>query len=208
MGAWRLRAQSLFLCLLLAATVFTVNRQFHDALFHNAWIAHHPLPKFLRFTPPVPLAPSAFEQEADMSASELLDRWNPLVADAAKRVGVPVSWIRAVMNRESGGRTMMAEDTPIASNAGALGLMQLEPETYAEMAAQYGLGADPFNARDNIVAGAAYLRWLKSKYGFPGMFAAYNFGPGNYEAALAKGKHMPAETVAYLAAMKRQLRNG
>ena len=83
-----------------------------------------------------------------------------MITEASQRFHVPKAWIRAVMRQESGGRTMLGEDQPIVSRAGAIGLMQVMPATYGEMAEQHKLGADPFDARDNIMAGAAYLRWL------------------------------------------------
>ncbi len=67
------------------------------------------------------------------------------------------------------------------------------------MRAEYRLGADPHNAHDNVIAGAAYLRWLHRRYGFPAMFAAYNDGPGHYEDHLQGGRDLPAETKAYIA---------
>ena len=142
--------------------------------------------------------PSAFEAEEKMSPHQRMQRWAPLIQKASKRFGVPQSWIRAVMLAESGGRTMMGEGQPIVSSAGAMGLMQLMPSTYADMRAEYGLGADPYDPHDNIVAGAAYLRWLRQKYDYPAMFAAYNDGPGNLEARLASGGLLPAETRLYL----------
>lgn len=145
-------------------------------------------------TPP----PSVFAIESAMSTGELMKRWNPIVAEAAKKFGVSETWIRAVMRMESGGRTMLGENQPIVSSAGAMGLMQLMPETYAEMRAQYGLGADPHNPHDNIIAGTAYLRILYRKYGNPGMFAAYNDGPGALEDHLYRGRPLPAETQAYV----------
>ncbi len=155
--------------------------------------------------PPEPAAPSAFEQESAMSPKELLDRWTPFVMAASQRFHVPQSWVRAIMSRESGGRTMMGENAPITSDAGAVGLMQLEPETYADMRAQYGLGPDALDPRDNIFAGAAYLRFLYEKYGYPRMFAAYNDGPGNFERSLAGRHTLPRETVAYLGAITTDL---
>jgi hypothetical protein len=89
-------------------------------------------------------------------------------------------------------------DKPIISRAGALGVMQLMPDTYSQMAERHDLGADPANPRDNVMAAAAYLSWLKQRYGFPGMFAAYNFGPGNWEDHLHKRRGLPAETRNYL----------
>src|SRR5690242_10746820 len=107
-----------------------------------------------------PVAPtSAFGQEQRMSFGQLMHRWDALVAQASQLFGVPEKWIRIVMQVESGGRTMADEKQPIVSPAGAMGLMQLMPATYRDMRTAFGLGADPFAPRDNIFAGAAYLRW-------------------------------------------------
>jgi hypothetical protein len=154
---------------------------------------------------PVPAVPSAFDMESDMTPAQLLNRWNADIAEASRRFHIPKAWIRAVMARESGGRTMLTEGVPMVSNAGAIGLMQVLPETYAEMRAQNNLGADPFNTHDNILAGAAYLRWLHGKYGYPAMFAAYNAGPGRLEDHMAHGTVLPAETRAYIGAVTRAL---
>jgi hypothetical protein len=80
-----------------------------------------------------------------------------------------------------------------------MGLMQLMPSTWHDMRAELRLGPDPFAPRDNVLAGAAYLRWLKDKYGYPAMFAAYNDGPGNLEARLTNAGLLPAETRTYVA---------
>jgi soluble lytic murein transglycosylase-like protein len=147
---------------------------------------------------PAPVAPSAFQQEQRMTFGQLMHRWNGEIATAARRFGIPDIWIRAVMQVESGGRAMLAENRPIKSRAGAMGLMQLMPETYADMRAQYGLGADAYNPHDNIVAGAAYLKWLRGRYGYPEMFAAYNDGPGHLDRRLKSAGLLPLETRNYL----------
>lgn len=117
------------------------------------------------------------------------------IADAAQRFGLPTAWIRAVLRAESGG------DPRAVSPAGAMGLMQIMPATWNELRVRHGLGADPFDPRDNILAGAAYLSELYERYGkVDAMLAAYNAGPGRYEASLA-GKNLPAETRAYVAAL-------
>ena len=141
---------------------------------------------------------SEFAKEQRMNLQQLMDRWNPLVADASKRFNVPAAWIRAVIQMESHGRTMLAEGKPITSPTGAVGLMQLEPDTYDDMRRQQKLGSDPFNPRDNIMAGAAYLHWLHQRYGFPAMFIAYNDGPGNLEAHKSHGRSLPQETRNYI----------
>ena len=154
---------------------------------------------------PVILQPSAYDEESTMSAAQLIHRWDGIISEASKRFNVPAAWIRAVMARESGGRTMLTENHPMVSETGALGLMQVLPGTYAEMAGQYKLGADPFRPHDNIMAGAAYLRWLKGKYGFPALFAAYNAGPQRVEDLLERGIALPAETQAYVAGIDKIL---
>jgi hypothetical protein len=93
---------------------------------------------------------------------------------------------------------MSGPNKGIESRVGAMGLMQLMPKTYAEMRAQYGLGPDVYNPHDNIVAGAAYLKWLHGKYGYPAMFAGYNDGPGHLDQRLQNAGLLPLETRNYL----------
>lgn len=90
---------------------------------------------------------------AAQSGADPVSRWQPLIAEAAQRCGVPEPWIARVLHAESGGRTMV-DGSPIRSPKGAMGLMQLMPATWAEMRAALGLGGDPDDPRDNIVAGA------------------------------------------------------
>ncbi len=134
------------------------------------------------------------------AAADPVDRWSVYVGEAATRFAIPEAWIRRVMRAESGGRTRLG-GRPIVSRAGAMGLMQLMPGTWLEMRRRLGLGADPHDPRDNILAGAAYLRAMYDRFGYPGLFAAYNAGPARYAAHLATGRRLPAETVAYVAAV-------
>ena len=150
---------------------------------------------------PAPRETSAYQYERRLTSNQLLNRWDALMTEASQRFQVPKPWIRAVMRQESGGRTMLGHDRPIVSHAGAIGLMQVMPGTYDEMAEQHKLGADPFDARNNILAGTAYLRWLHKRYGYPRMFAAYNAGPGRVE----RGGRLPAETRAYVGGITRTL---
>jgi hypothetical protein len=82
-----------------------------------------------------------------------------------------------------------------------MGLMQIMPDTWAGLRVRYHLGSDPYDPRDNIQAGAAYLREMHDRYGSPGYLAAYNAGPGRYDEYLAGGRALPAETRAYVAAL-------
>ena len=115
------------------------------------------------------------------------------VAEAAQRFALPEQWIYAVMRTESAGRI------GAVSSAGAMGLMQLMPGTWARQRTRFGLGADPFDPHDNILAGTSYLRELYDSYGATGFLAAYNSGPGRYEDWRDRGRPLPAETRAYVA---------
>lgn len=132
------------------------------------------------------------------AAADSVARWQPLIDEASARCGVPAAWIVEVMRAESGGRTEL-NGRPIVSRAGAMGVMQLMPGTWAEMRDALGLGLDPHAPHDNILAGACYLRRLHDRFGHPGLFAAYNAGPARYAAHLATGRRLPAETRTYLA---------
>jgi hypothetical protein len=116
----------------------------------------------------------------------------PFIAEASQRFAVPVHWISSLIRLESAG------DVHAKSPKGAMGLMQIMPKTWADLRLRYDLGNDPYDARDNTLAGTAYLAELRDRYGAPGAFAAYNAGPARYERHLA-GEPLPAETQAYVA---------
>lgn len=144
---------------------------------------------------PVGQAPAlAQETNPPPATSAVTHPYAPHVADAARRFGIPEAWIWAVMRVESAGNARAV------SSAGAMGLMQIMPGTWAQLRARHGLGNDPFDVRDNIMAGAAYLREMHDRYGnASAMLAAYNAGPGRYDDYLSRGRPLPTETVAYLA---------
>jgi len=125
--------------------------------------------------------------------------WDDLVRQASEWNAIPATWVRAVLQAESAG------DLHAVSGAGAMGLMQLMPGTWKEVRRTLNLGADPFDPRDNIVAGATYLRWLHDRYGDVGFLAAYNAGPARYDDHLATGRPLPAETVSYVASVARMI---
>jgi soluble lytic murein transglycosylase-like protein len=127
-------------------------------------------------------------------------RWRPMIEDASARFGIPTSWIERVMRAESRGHTML-DGRPIRSRAGAMGLMQLMPATWTEMRVRLGLGNNPDDPRDNILAGTLYLRTMYDRFGYPGLFGAYNAGPGAYASYLAGTRRLPGETIAYLEAV-------
>jgi soluble lytic murein transglycosylase-like protein len=97
------------------------------------------------------------------------------------------------MRAESNGRRFAI------SRAGAMGCMQLMPGTWAELSARYGLGGDPFHPRANMFGGAAYLRTMVDRFGWPSALAAYHAGPGRYQQHRDRARPLPPETRAYVA---------
>jgi cell division septation protein DedD len=133
------------------------------------------------------------------------DPWGPYIREASARFDVPETWIRSLMRVESGGREYVNGDL-ITSGAGAMGLMQVMPETYDELRDRYNLGDDPFNPHDNILAGVAYMREMYEVYGSPGFLAAYNAGPSRLDDYLANLRPLPDETRHYVAMIGPNLR--
>ena len=118
------------------------------------------------------------------------------IAEASQRFGIPEHWIRAVLRVESAG------DVRAVSSAGAMGLMQVMPDTWAGLRTRHGLGRDPYDPRDNILAGTAYLREMWDRYGnVVAMLAAYNAGPSRYDEYRLADRPLPAETRAYVASL-------
>lgn len=141
--------------------------------------------------PPVVLA-----QIASPASAAVAHPHAPHIAEASRRFGIPAAWIVAVMRAESAG------DVGAVSSAGAMGLMQVMPDTWAELRVRYGLGRNPYDPRDNILAGTAYLREMWDRYGdIAAMLAAYNAGPARYDEHRSKGRPLPTETRAYVASL-------
>jgi hypothetical protein len=126
-----------------------------------------------------------------------IDQWQDIIGEAAGRFDIPDAWIRGVMQAESGGRARL-NGRLITSPKGAMGLMQVMPDTYRNLRVQYGLGSNAYDSHDNIFAGAAYLRQMYDRYGYPLLFAAYNAGPKRFEDFLFGGRALPRETLDYV----------
>jgi hypothetical protein len=126
------------------------------------------------------------------------DPWGPYIRESTQRFDVPEIWVRSVMHVESGGNEYQNGQL-ITSSAGAMGLMQVMPETYDELRVRYNLGGDPFDPHENILAGTAYLREMYDIYGSPGFLAAYNAGPRRLDDYLSNNRALPDETRRYVA---------
>ncbi len=149
---------------------------------------------------PGPASTPAFAEAPIIQIDPMHDPYATAITEVSARFAIPEHWIRAVMQAESAG------DPRAVSRAGAMGLMQVMPGTWAVLRQDHGLGTDPFDPRDNILAGTAYLRAMLDRYGtVGGMLAAYNAGPGRYDAYLSEGRRLPAETRAYVAMLAPRL---
>ena len=126
------------------------------------------------------------------------DPWGPYIREASQRYDVPGRWIREVMRVESGSHEYL-DGSLTTSPVGAMGLMQIMPETYDYLKSRYGLGDDAYDPRNNIMAGAAYIREMYDLYGAPGFLAAYNAGPKRLDEYLANQASLPDETRRYVA---------
>lgn len=178
-----------------------------QARIDRAFRATEPAPAFALTGPLFPAANDAAPAHGEVArpsqwplAIGATVSWAPLVDEAARRFGIPPEWVHGVMQVESGGRTAMI-GRPITSSAGAMGLMQVMPATFAELRARYGLGSDPHDPRANIHAGAAYLREMYDRYGAAYFLAAYNAGPARVDQHLRTGRPLPLETRRYNATL-------
>jgi hypothetical protein len=164
------------------------------------WTAANPAAHWRRLGMATLAALLACGPGAPGRAAELPRTVAPLIAEASRRFDLPAGLIGGVMRRESGWRA------DAVSSAGALGLMQVMPGTYADLRRRYALGADPLQPHDNVLAGAAYLRELYDRFGERGFLAAYNAGPQRYFDWLAFGRTLPLETRIYADQLQRDVR--
>jgi soluble lytic murein transglycosylase-like protein len=144
------------------------------------------------------LAASPAFSSADGIAYCGTKQWQSHIAAAAARLDLPERWLHAVMHAESAGCDTM-NGSPTTSSAGAMGLMQLMPRTWATYREKLQLGHDPYDPHDNILAASAYLRDLDDRYGWPNALAAYHAGPTRYDEHLSTGRPLPRATLDYLA---------
>ena len=149
----------------------------------------------VRFSPdevPYP-EPEATIAEAPLPATPEIVPFGELIDSISAAHGVPAKLVRAVIKVESDYQERAR------SRKGAMGLMQLMPDTARRFSV-----ADPYNARQNIEGGITYLKTLLDRFPTMGLaLAAYNAG----EAAVDRFRGIPpyAETRDYVSRIQRIL---
>lgn len=150
-----------------------------------------------RFEPTTRKAPQAQQQSASRvaySGPSFQSHINEVIERQSARHGVSPELIRAVVAQESGG------NPGAMSKAGAIGLMQLMPDTARS------LGVNPYDMEQNVDGGIRYLKDMARKFdSLDEVLAAYNAGPG----AVQKFGGVPpyAETQDYVKKIRHSLRD-
>jgi soluble lytic murein transglycosylase-like protein len=115
------------------------------------------------------------------------------IIQEAQEQGVDPALALAVAKQESGISHTNSRGNIITSPAGALGVMQLMPQTAK------GLGVNPYDAEENIHGGVKYLKQMQDEFGNRDLaVAAYNAGPGRVHAYANRGVPLPSETRNYV----------
>ena len=137
------------------------------------------------------MSPQDMTQSGDRYDPSLLARatqYDAIIEKAASSNSVEANLLRAVIVVESG------FNSRAVSKRGAVGLMQLMPAT----ATRFGV-SNPYDPRENVHAGARYLKFLMDRFGHDVRLAlaAYNAGE---EAVDRNGGQIPpfTETMAYV----------
>jgi soluble lytic murein transglycosylase-like protein len=124
----------------------------------------------------------------DMQLLAKASQYDSIIEQAAATAALEPNLLRAVIVVESG------FNSRAVSKRGAVGLMQLMPAT----ASRFGV-SNPYDARQNVHAGARYLKFLIDRFGhdISLALAAYNAGE---EAVERNGGQIPpfSETMAYV----------
>jgi soluble lytic murein transglycosylase-like protein len=129
-------------------------------------------------------------------SSQNAQKWAQALAQAESAYGIPAGLLARIAYQESHFRQEIIDGTK-PSNAGALGLMQLEPEYFSTVNRPI-----PFSDQDTldqITDAANFLAGLYAHFGdWTAATAAYNAGEGAIDKVLAGTRTLPSQTATYL----------
>lgn len=141
------------------------------------------------------LTPKSPNRMQTAKNNQPLNQIDGIIRQASKTYAVAPQVIKAIVRAESD------FDPSATSSKGAMGLMQLMPGTAQELGVK-----DPYNPRENIMAGTRYFKQLLDRYQgrLPLALAAYNWGIGNLEKRPHK---LPQETRTYISRVERYIKS-
>lgn len=149
------------------------------------------------------LATGGFFVAESWEDSENGQIWAPALAQAEQANGIPTGLLSRIAYQESSFSSDVIDGTQ-PSSAGALGIMQLEPQFFSTVQVSV-----PFSAADTtaqINQAAAFLASLYASFGnWTDAVAAYNAGETSIQEVLAGSAQLPAETANYLAQVSASL---
>ncbi|MEI6609727.1 MAG: lytic transglycosylase domain-containing protein [Deltaproteobacteria bacterium] len=134
------------------------------------------------------ISPKNNVQKQDINLESIIEK-------AARKYDLDADLIRAVIKAESN------FDPQATSSKGAMGLMQLMPETAKDLGVK-----NAYDVKQNVLAGTSYLKSLLDRYDgkINLALAAYNWGMGNLERS---PDNLPDETINYIARVNNYLKN-
>lgn len=183
-------AFSALLCLAATqacATVYEISEDGTSTIISTPISAPAPHPE-TDLTAPSPAAARATPSSAPSGQEQSFKQaFKPYVLEAAQRYRISPDLIDAIAHTES------RYNPKALSRKKALGIMQIMPDTAAQ------LGVNPADPKENILGGAAYLRWLLDRFNgdLVRAIAAYNAGPGAVEKAKGVPRYRETQNYVY-----------
>jgi soluble lytic murein transglycosylase-like protein len=183
--------------LLVKSIQIQMNRRLFNAVFNNGegsnFSSSGSLPDFTQGIIP----PASINRHIPPKNNVNLHKINlePIIEKAARKYEVDPDLIRSVIKAESN------FNRQATSPKGAMGLMQLMPETARDLGVK-----NAYDPEENIMAGTSYLKTLLDRYNgkVELALAAYNWGMGNVEK---NHNRLPAETLSYIDSVNSYLKN-
>jgi soluble lytic murein transglycosylase-like protein len=119
------------------------------------------------------------------------------VAAYSKHYGVPIGFVRAIVEEESGWRPCAV------SHKGAVGLMQLMPSTAARLRVR-----DRCNVHDNVAGAVFYLAWLMHRFQGDLRLVAAGYIAGEDVVTRRGLAYRNPEVVSYVTRIRAYFRRG